>query len=173
VNRRIGRFSVTYLPVFYSSLIPIIYKNSSSVSAEPPARLKSEDKRYAEKETIFKRKRVPLERHEHLQCYRLRFRPLDSPEEDLVHNLAANRWRFVRLQTLESSLMDTLPATGERMATWRTAFSDPGGCDGCGCGCRSGVLGFECFGDGEFFTQEGEASQGALVIEFEAGFVAD
>src|ERR1700693_3943277 len=62
---------------------------------------------------------------EHLQCYRLRFRPLDSPEEDLVHNLAANRWRFARVQTLETSFMGSLAPTGQREATLGAAFTDP------------------------------------------------
>src|SRR5580693_9138457 len=62
---------------------------------------------------------------EHLKCYRTRFRPLDSVEEDLVHNLAANRWRFVRLQHIETSFMNQLRAVGQHEDTWQTAFTDP------------------------------------------------
>jgi hypothetical protein len=62
---------------------------------------------------------------EHLQCYRLRFRPLDSPAEDFVHNLAANRWRLVRVQHIESSFMDKLPAAGEREVTWQLPSRTP------------------------------------------------
>jgi hypothetical protein len=55
---------------------------------------------------------------EQLRRYRNRFQPLDSPEEDLVFALAANRWRFVRLQAIQKTKIDELmyPDGGERMS---------------------------------------------------------
>ena len=43
-----------------------------------------------------------------LRRYRNRFQPLDSPEEDLVFNLASNRWRFVRLHAIQKVKIDEI-----------------------------------------------------------------
>jgi hypothetical protein len=54
-----------------------------------------------------------------LQAYLQRFAPVDKPETDLVHQLAATQWRLVRYAAIESRLVNIAVAKQRERASKR------------------------------------------------------